>query len=217
MDRIVNANPRGTNVSRFLMALSQAHGNLRAAKAISTGWRDSPTVTAELDSMIHHAEHGYTLITRSETIPISTLPTSPASALFPTEIGREVLSLIQPLSVFESLKPSMRRMPFKVHVARELVGTSASWIGELQPIPIAMGQWDSASLPPYKLSSIVVVSQALLKTGGAAAEQAVRDILISAVARAVDQNFLDPTINRSDNVRPASVTNAGVVRSSSGS
>jgi hypothetical protein len=196
--------PLGTSVSRYAIALALGNGSPAHAEQIASVYRDTPQVQACFASRF------------STKAAVPALTT--AEALTQSGIAREVLTLLGDRSIYERLKPRMRRVPFLLASPRQTdSGSGANWVGEAQATPLIFSYaFDSLILPPRKPNALVVVSRDLLRMGDPAAEQAIRDIIVSRAAAFVDAQLLTPTVSAIDPVRPAAITNGATAITSTG-
>src|SRR4051812_3880810 len=96
----VSANPRGTNLSRYIRALVLSRGSMSEAKMIAEEWRDSPQVLLTLRAM---------------TDP---LLVSNVSALATFGISQELIAAITGVSVLGRIQDKLNRVPMRVKIPR---------------------------------------------------------------------------------------------------
>jgi HK97 family phage major capsid protein len=111
----------------------------------------------------------------------------------------------------------VRRIPFNVHVARATGGVSAGWTGQTKPKPLSAMAFDNIYLGFAKISSIVALSNEMVRFSSPAAEGVVSRDMQAAIVAFEDQQFIDPTVSAVADVNPASITNGITPFSSSGS
>src|SRR5690349_15144177 len=100
--RTVNALPKGTALSRFLMALSQKD-ILHAHAAAEANWRTTPQVAATLRAMIDPGG----------------LTTDWGAPLASFGIGHEIIEALHPQTIVDRAAGSMRKVSFHAKTARE--------------------------------------------------------------------------------------------------
>lgn len=112
--------------------------------------------------------------------------------------------------------PSLRRVPFNVHIKGQISGGAGYWVGEGQPKPVTKFDFNNVYLAWAKVANIAVLTEELLRFSNPSAEQLVRDALAEALIARLDQDFVDPAKALVPNVSPASITNGVVPIHSSG-
>lgn len=203
------ANPKGTNLSRYLIALILADGERRAAADYARKrWADSPAVYLTL-------EHRKTAVD-----PGTTYDDSPSwtwgSELAAYGIAQELLELVRGVSVLGRLNPFMRATPFRTRVPRETTAATAGWVSESEDKPAAKLAYDDLQLEAYKSAIISVISQELARMSTPAAEAAIRNSLVASIASFLDAQFLDVTVALVAGDHPASVANGAQTVNSTG-
>jgi HK97 family phage major capsid protein len=132
-------------------------------------------------------------------------------------ISAEALTLLRGASIIGALEGKIRRVPFRVKVARETgTGTSGAWIGEGLSTPVAAAAYDTMTQEAYKAGKIVVLSTELLRLGNPDVERTMRETVIAGVAAYLDGQFLTNTVTLSANLRPAVLTNGATAITSTG-
>jgi hypothetical protein len=132
-------------------------------------------------------------------------------------IAVEFLSAVRERTILGRMASGLRRVPLNVQVALQGAPSSAGWVGEGKPKPLTTGVSSGPTvLQPLKIVAQVVLTQALLRHASPDAESLVREDLIAAVAKAMDQSFIDPQNAGVSDVEPASVLNGATAITSSG-
>jgi HK97 family phage major capsid protein len=202
----VSALPPAISLARYARALMQVPGDLDgAAQFAASTWPSTPQVKLALATAFR---------TKSGIAAGTTTDATWAGPLASSGISDEVLPILRGLSVFDAASPKMRQIPFSVTVPRQTATATGSWIGEGLPTPVNKLTYDALSLPPRKLGTERVLSAELVRASGAA-ETAVRDDLLAALAAYIDAQFLDPTVALTS-THPASITNGATAVVSSG-
>jgi HK97 family phage major capsid protein len=111
---------------------------------------------------------------------------------------------------------SVRRVPFNVRIPRQTAGITGSFVGEGAPSPVNKLDFDSVTLPWAKASTIVVLTNELVRLSNPSAEALVRQDLIDGIASFLDKRFVDPAYPGVANISPASVTNGVTPTQASG-
>jgi hypothetical protein len=189
MQTTISANPKGTNLARFVQAIVRSGGDFRGASIAAEEWRDSPAVHLALKAHV------------------PAMSTSGAGASLSTYgISNEFIELVRGQSILGKLEPKMRKVPFMTAVARETTAASSRWIPESGAVSVAALAYNTVNVEFFKAETDVVISAELARFSSPSAELAIRNSLVGAAAKYLDGQFLDPTVTRIANERPASVT-----------
>ena len=189
--------------------LSNGIGFAKAARALAVGAlerRNAAEVAENLydDERIVKATHA--MMTKAAVSPATTGNANNAGNLV-TESGvyGDFVEYLMARTIVGNL--SMRSVPFRVPlISQDSIGR-AYWTGENSPKGVTSGQFGQTSMEPLKIASIAVASTELLRDSSPAADALIRDSLVDALRKTVDQDFIDPTNAGSTNVKPASITN----------
>lgn len=111
---------------------------------------------------------------------------------------------------------TLRRIAFNVRSLRQTDGARGFWVGEGKPVPLSKQAITPFTLSPLKVATIVVNTEEAISSMGEVSEAALQTDLLTAIAGAIDQAFIDPTSAGVANEIPASVTYGGVKIASSG-
>lgn len=112
--------------------------------------------------------------------------------------------------------PSLRRIPFNVHIKGQTVGGSASWVGEGKPKPVTAFGYNDTYHGWFKIAAISVLTDELIRFSDPSAENLVRDSLGDVIVERMDTDFINPAFAGAANVSPASITNGATSIASSG-
>jgi len=123
-----------------------------------------------------------------------------------TVMVSEFIELLYAQTVLGRLR-GFRNVPFNIKVPRQTAGTSVNWVGEGAAKPLSKGAFDTVSLTWSKVAGICAFTQELVRFSNPSAEALIRDDLTKAVAKFLDEQFLDTSKVAVANVSPASVTN----------
>jgi HK97 family phage major capsid protein len=111
--------------------------------------------------------------------------------LIPEDISGELIELLRPASVVMSFNPVIMPMDNgNLTMNRISVGTTASYIGELQDVPATGVQFGQIKLSSKKLSALVPISNDLLRSASTQADAVVRDDLVLSLATRMDLAFI---------------------------
>lgn len=113
--------------------------------------------------------------------------------------------------------PSLRRIPFNVHIKGATSGGTGYWVGEGAPKPVTAFGFNDTYHRWFKVAGIAVLTDELIRFSDPAAGPLVRDMLADALRERMDTDFIDPAFAGSSNVSPASITNGVTPIPSSGS
>ena len=183
-------------------------GGSHAAIDAAREWRDTPQVLATLEDELQG---------KAAVASATTSDATWAGPLASYGIASEAIQLLRGASILGALEGRFRKVPFRTDVSKETgTGTGGAWIGEGLSTPIAATAYTTVRQESYKGGKIVVLSRELLKVGHTDAERTVRDTVVAGVTAFHDQQFLDPTVTLSVNLRPAAITNGATAVTSTG-
>ncbi len=112
--------------------------------------------------------------------------------------------------------PSLRKVPFNVRVTGASAGLSGHWVGEGLPAPLSKMTTFNTALTWAKVEALAVLTQEEIRFSNPSAEKVVRDDIARAVNTRLDIDFVDPALAAVANVSPASITNAVVATTPTG-
>lgn len=112
--------------------------------------------------------------------------------------------------------PGLRRIPFNVHIKGQTVGGTGYWVGEGKPKPVTAFGYNDTYHGWYKVAAIAVLTEEIVRFSDPSAERLVRESLADVLQERIDEDFIDPAITLTANVRPASITNGVTAIPSSG-
>lgn len=112
--------------------------------------------------------------------------------------------------------PSLRRIPFNVHIRGATSGGTGYWVGQGKAKPVTAFGFNDAYHGWFKVAGITVATEELVRFSDPAAEVLFRDMLVDALVERMDTDFVDPDFAGVANVAPASITNGIVAIPSSG-
>lgn len=111
--------------------------------------------------------------------------------LIPEDVSGELIELLRPASVVMSLGPVIMPMPNgNLTMNRINVGTTSSYIGELQDVPATGVQFGQLKLSSKKLAALVPISNDLLQSASTQADAVVRDDMVLSMATRTDLAFI---------------------------
>ncbi|MGI8895368.1 MAG: phage major capsid protein [Casimicrobiaceae bacterium] len=125
------------------------------------------------------------------------------------------LSALRPLTIIGRLT-GLVRAPFDERVTIQLDTAAGAWVGESLPTPVLELAFGEVTLERFKVQSLCVVSDELVRSLSAAAEAFVHNALLRANVRTIDEAFIDPTNGGISGAKPKAITNGATGFISSG-
>jgi len=209
--------PPGTAMTRFVMAMAAAKGNMVQAERLAEAFKDTPEVGNVIKALSYlGASTGEDIAMKTAVAAGTTSDTTWAAPLVQyQDMQSEFIELLRPQTILGRLD-SLRRVPFNVRLPRQTSGASSQFVGEGSPSPVNKPQFDNVTLPWAKASTIVVITAELARMSNPAAEALVRQDLIDGCAQYLDKRLIDPAYPGVANVSPASLTNGVTPQQASG-
>lgn len=193
---------KGIAMARYVIALARAKGNPMHAEQIAKQWHDStPEVALALKTAVAAG-------TTSDA-------TWAGPLVYAQNMTSEFIEFLRPATILGRM-PKVRKVPFNIRIPRQTAGTSGTFVGEGAPAPVQKAAFDSIVMTWAKASTIVVLTEELIRVSNPAAEALVRQDLADGVASYLDKRFIDPSYAGVTNVSPASVSNGVTSRQASG-
>ncbi len=187
--------PKGTAFVRSIQALLRAKGNMMMAAEIARSepaWANTPEVAAFWKTAVAAG---------------TTSDSAFAGPLAPfVPMQNEFIDLLRPTLLIGRIA-GLRPIPFMVSMPRQTAGASAGWVGEGTPKPVSKQAFETIKMPPTKIAVITVITDELARYSTPSAEMVIQNDLLKSIQQYQDQQFIDPTVTASANVRPASITN----------
>jgi HK97 family phage major capsid protein len=146
---------------------------------------------------------------KAEQIPGTTTGTTWAAPLIPaaTALG-DFIDLLRPATLIGQI-PNLREVPFNVSVPVQSGGGTYTWVGELVAKPVSGLALATVTLRWAKVAGIIPFTKELMRFSNPAVEILIRNDMVQGMSQYLDEQFVDPTVNESINVSPASIT-AGI-------
>lgn len=159
---------KGLRFGAAMRALAASGGDRQQAVAIAEGWGQSGLFAQQSGQ------------------------TGPAGGfLIPEDVSGELIELLRPASVVLSFNPVIMPMDNgNLTMNRINVGTTASYIGELQDVPATGVQFGQLKLSSKKLAALVPISNDLLQSASTQADAVVRDDMVLSMATRMDLAFI---------------------------
>jgi len=183
---------KGTEYTRYIMALAACRGNTHEAAQWASRWDDStPSVALALKAAV---------------APGTTTDATWAAPLVNQSIASDFIELLRPATVVGRI-PNLRNVPFNVKVPTQTAGGAYNWVGEAKPKPLTKLAFGTETLGMNKVAGIIVLTDELVRSSNPSAEALVRQDMVAGIAQFIDQQFLDPAVAAVAGVSPGSVTN----------
>lgn len=188
----------GTEFARFAMCLGAAKGDLSTAAAIAEKrFPNSERVNIALKAAVSAG----TTTDANWALPLVEY----------NQFAGDFVEFLRPQTILGKFGqngiPSLRAIPFNVHIRGQTSGGAGYWVGQGAPKPLTKADFNDVYLGYAKVANIAVLTEELLRFSNPSAEMLVRDTLAAALIERLDTDFLDPTKIEVANVSPASITN----------
>lgn len=112
----------------------------------------------------------------------------------------DFIEFLNGMTVFNRLP--LTEVPANVTIKGQDGAATGYWVGESKAIPASASDYSTVSLTPLKVAAISVVSNELLRDSTPAAEMLVRNALVAAIAKRIDDTVFSTTA-ASSGVSPA--------------
>lgn len=182
----------GLGMARYAMALLACNGNkFEAAEYAKRTWGEQG--------------EGVALMLRAPVAAGSTTTEGWASNLVQTNYVDEFIALLRPRTLIGRI-PGIRPVPFNVSMPAQTGGGTYGWVGEGAAKPVTRPTYATVTLGMAKAAGIVVLTKELVKSSSPSAQEAVREEMIAGIGAFLDNQFVDPAVDKVDGVSPASIT-----------
>jgi HK97 family phage major capsid protein len=189
---------KGIEFARYAMCLAAAKGNIPQAYEIAKNrFADSPEL--------------HTVLKAAVAAGTTTDATWAAPLVEYNQFAGDFVEFLRPQTIIGRFGagaiPSLRRIPFNVHIRGQTSGGQGYWVGQGAPKPLTKFDYNDAYLGWAKVANIAVLSEDLMRFSNPSAERLTRDGLAEALIARLDTDFVDPAKALVANVSPASITN----------
>ncbi len=189
---------KGIEFARYVMCLGAAKGDLHTAKSIAeTRFPQSERIHATLKAAVAAG----TTTDATWALPLVEY----------NQFAGDFVEFLRPQTILGKFGmngiPSLRAIPFNVHVRGQTSGGEGYWVGQGAPKPLTKFDFSDAYLGYAKVANIAVLTEELMRFSNPSAEALVRDSLAGALIARMDTDFVDPAKTAAANVSPASITN----------
>lgn len=196
-----NANlPKGMAFVRYAMLLARAKGNIMLAREFAK----DPYIKDSTPEVGTAFEAQYQKATVNPGTSTDATWAGPLVQLMP--MASEFIEFLYPMTIIGRI-PNFRRVPFNIKMPRQTTTGTSQWVGQGAPKPVGKIDFETVSLGFSKVSTIVVLTDELVRFSNPSAEGICRQDMAEAIARFLDQQFVNPAVTAVANVSPASVTN----------
>ncbi|HWX48134.1 MAG TPA: phage major capsid protein [Roseomonas sp.] len=162
---------KGLKAARFLIGMWHAKGGLGiagAAQMVQRRFGDAAVAKA-----------------------LNSAGTTTGGALIPQDFSTEVIELLRAETVIRGNGPLVLPMPMgNLTIPRLAAGAQAGYQGELDDMAVSQQTFDDLQLNAKKLTSLVPVSNDLIRRSPIGVEELVRDDMINVIARREDLAFM---------------------------
>lgn len=189
---------KGIEFARFAMCLGAAKGDLHTAKSIAASRYPN---SERINTTFKAAVEAGTTTDATWALPLVEY----------NQFAGDFVEFLRPQTILGKFGmggiPSLRRVPFNIHIRGQTSGGSGYWVGEGAPKPLTAFDFEDVYLGYAKVANIAVLTQELMRFSNPSAEALVRDSLAQALIARLDLDFVDPAKAAVSNVSPASITN----------
>lgn len=178
--------PKGIGVARMVQLIMASQGNdLTAQRMAVQHYPDMPDLARIFE--------GRAIGTINRAAVAAATTTDPAWAgvlAYQNQLSNELIELVRAESILGQLT-GLREIPFNVRIPRETVVLgSAQWVGQGASKPVGRASYDFITVPFTKAALIVAFTEELARFSTPNAEGLLRDGLVQAVARFLDEQFI---------------------------
>lgn len=209
---------KGVEFARFVMAMASCKGNLREASDMvkhAKMFHDSPRVIKALESMAGFGsmKNIESAIMKATVAAGTTLDSDYAAPLVEyNQFAGDFVEFLRGSTIIgrfgQGNIPALRNVPFNINIRSQIAGGTGQWVGQGAPKPVTDSGYANVYLGWTKVAGIAVITEDLARFSNPSAQLLVRDDLANALIEVIDTSFIDPAWTGTNNVSPASVTNA---------
>jgi HK97 family phage major capsid protein len=218
---------KGIQFARLAMALAKSKGDPGVAlNILKAHYPQHPAVAVLKAARDRGDEYGTFIAKAAEMRTKADVPAGSTTdetwagpLLAHNDYTADFIEYLRPRTILgrfgEGGVPSLRRIPFNVHIKGQSTGGSGHWVGEGQTKPVTKFDYLDAYHGFTKVAGISVLTEELIRFSDPSAETLVRDGLASALIARMDTDFVDATA--ASGVRPAGIRQGVTPIPSSGS
>lgn len=208
----VDARP-GIDFARYAMCIGASKGIIgEAMRLAKEHYKDSPGVLA--------------LVEKTAVAGGSTTGSHYLDDMVPYAVMQDFIEYLRPGSIIGKFGganpgggpsyPALNRVGFNERVSGMSTGYTAGWRGEGLPALPSAAITFNTTLGYHNLTSLAVLTKEAIRFSNPSAEEKVRNDIAAAVNAKMDLDFVDPANAGTANVKPASITNAIVATTPTG-
>lgn len=191
---------KGIGFARYAQVLAAAKGDITLAKSIA-------------ENRFGNDERLKTIMKAAVEAGTTTDPQWAGALVAHNELATDFIDYLRPRTIIgrfgDGSIPSLRRVPFNVHIKGKTATGTAGWVGEGYAKPVTKSEYNDVYLGWAKVAAISVITEELARFSNPGAESLVRDDLAQAVIERIDTDFIDPAkaAGTGATASPASITN----------
>lgn len=205
--------PKGMAFVRYTMLLARAKGNHMQALQWARQFRDS---TPEVEKAFQAIVDGGVVTQKAAVAAGTTTDATWAGPLVQLQpLAAEFIEFLRPMTIIGRI-PNFRMVPFNISIPRQTAGSSSKWVGQSAPKPLSKQGYDLVQMKFAKISTIVVLSEELVRYSTPSAEALARQDMANAIAQYMDEQAFNPDVAAVANVSPAAITNGATKVNSTG-
>ncbi len=212
---------KGILFARYVKCLGAARGDLANAVTLAKlHYPDTPQIAQVLKAGLSGGILGDIMMKTAVAGGTTTDATWAGPLVAYNQFAGDFIEYLRPKTILGQFGtggiPSLRMVPFNIHIRGQTSGGSGYWVGQGKAKPLTKVDFNDTYLGWSKAAAIAVLSEDLLRFSNPSAELLVRDALGEAIIARLDTDFVDPTKIIVANVSPASITNGSTTHHSAG-
>lgn len=212
---------KGILFARYVKCLGAARGDLANAVTLAKlHYSDTPQIAQVLKAGLSGGLLGDIMLKTAVAGGTTTDATWAGPLVAYNQFAGDFIEYLRPKTILGQFGvgniPSLRMVPFNIHIRGQTSGGSGYWVGQGKAKPLTKFDFDDTYLGWSKAAAIAVLSEELLRFSNPSAETLVRDALSEAIIARLDTDFVDPTKVAVANVSPASITHGATTHHSAG-
>lgn len=211
---------KGILFARFVKCMAAARGNASDAYNFAKQYSDSPQIARVIKAMRDNSSRLQDVMKTAVAGGTTTDATWAGPLLEYNQFAGDFIEFLRPQTIIGKFGtgnvPSLRAVPFNIHIRGQTTGGQGYWVGQGKPKPLTKYDFSDVYLGFSKVATIAVLTEELVRFSNPSAEALVRDALAGSLIERIDIDFIDPAKAAAANVSPASITNGVSAIHSSG-
>ncbi|MDB6455008.1 phage major capsid protein [Falsirhodobacter sp. 20TX0035] len=205
--------PRVPAQVKMTEKLEKGVGFARLAKVKALAKLDGESVRTVAKELYGENSAVYGIVSKAAVSAGSTQDGNWAAPLYGegTDVIADFVEFLRPRTILgrfgQNGIPALRQVPFNVPLVGQTDGGEGYWVGEGRAKPLTNFGFERNILDIYKVASIAVATEELLRRSSPAAEGLLRDSLAAAIIARLDTDFVNPAKAAVAGVSPAAITN----------